>query len=80
MSSFYLFTGIAHFTNPEFFLDVMPAFMPSHQLLVDLSGYAEIILALALLDFSLSECPSIESDIAKTRLVYGVRLHDKNSV
>ena len=27
----------------------MPAFMPSHQLLVDLSGYAEIILALALL-------------------------------
>ena len=49
MTSFYLFTGIAHFTNPEFFLDVMPAFMPSHQFLVDLSGYAEIILALALL-------------------------------
>tara|TARA_B100000768_G_scaffold176980_1_gene190527 strand:+ start:487 stop:825 length:339 start_codon:yes stop_codon:yes gene_type:complete len=49
MSSFYLFTGVAHFTNPQFFLDVMPAFMPSHQLLVDLSGYAEIILALALL-------------------------------
>ena len=49
MSSFYLFTGIAHFTNPNFFLDVMPAFMPTPRLLVDLSGYAEIILALALL-------------------------------
>ena len=49
MSSLYLYTGIAHFTNPEFFLDVMPTFLPSHQLLVDLSGYAEIILAIALL-------------------------------
>ncbi|SMF81168.1 DoxX family protein [Pseudobacteriovorax antillogorgiicola] len=42
----FVFGGIMHFVNPEFYLAMMPDYLPLHQFLVDLSGVIEIILGL----------------------------------
>ena len=49
MVLFYLFGGVMHFISPEFYLQLMPAWMPSHFALIYLSGVAEILLALGLI-------------------------------
>ena len=41
--------GITHFTSPEFFLAIMPPWLPWHRPLVYISGVAEIALGLAVL-------------------------------
>ena len=46
---FYLVAGRAHFTNPDFFLKIMPPYLPWHLELVYLSGVAEILLGLGML-------------------------------
>lgn len=45
----YVAAGINHFVRPRFYLAIMPPYLPAHQLLVDLSGVAEIGLGLGLL-------------------------------
>ena len=40
--------GVTHFTSPEFFLAIMPPFIPFHLAMVWLSGACEIALGLAL--------------------------------
>jgi len=42
----YIATGINHFWHPKFYLNIMPPYLPSHDLLVQLSGVAEIVLGL----------------------------------
>ena len=49
MSALYLYSGIQHFRNPKFFLKLMPPYVPKHQLMVDISGIAEIVLSIGLL-------------------------------
>lgn len=49
LSAFMITAGVSHFTNPEFFLKIMPPYIPAHQLMVDLSGIAEILLGVGLL-------------------------------
>lgn len=49
MASFYMGAGINHFMNPSFYLRVMPEWMPAPELLVAVSGAAEIMLGAALL-------------------------------
>jgi uncharacterized membrane protein len=44
MAAFYVWTGISHFTRPEFFLSLMPPYIPLHAEMVSLSGIAEIVL------------------------------------
>ena len=46
LSLFYINVGIAHFTNPEFFLVIMPPFIPHHDLFVYLSGFFELLFGL----------------------------------
>jgi len=46
MAAFYIWAGVSHFTRPEFFLNLMPAYMPLHTELVYLSGIAEIVLGI----------------------------------
>jgi uncharacterized membrane protein len=46
---FYIVAGITHFTNSEFFVSIMPNWLPFHLELVWLSGAAEMILGAALL-------------------------------
>lgn len=40
----YIAVGISHFVNPDFFVAIMPPFLPLHLELVYLSGLFEIIL------------------------------------
>jgi uncharacterized membrane protein len=49
MSLFYVFAGINHFRNPDFYLRMMPPYIPMHAEMVFLSGVAELALGVALL-------------------------------
>ena len=40
MAAFYVWAGVSHFTRPEFFLNLMPAYIPLHTEMVYLSGVA----------------------------------------
>ncbi len=46
---FYLFAGINHFANPEFYLPLIPPYIPWAGVVNTLSGLAEIIAAAGLL-------------------------------
>lgn len=46
MAAFYVFAGTMHFVNTDFYVRIMPAYLPSHLAFVYLSGVAEIVLGL----------------------------------
>ena len=45
----YIGAGINHFLKPEFYASIIPPYIPAHELMVALSGVAEIVLGLALI-------------------------------
>ena len=45
----YINVGITHFTNPDFFLVIVPDYLPYHLFIVYVSGLFEIILGFMLL-------------------------------
>ena len=45
----YINVGISHFTNPDFFLVIVPDYLPYHLFIVYVSGLFEIILGFMLL-------------------------------
>lgn len=45
----FIFAGANHFLNPQFYLKIMPPYLPWHLFLVYLSGVFEIILGALLL-------------------------------
>ena len=45
----YTLLGILHFTNTGFYRPFMPKFLPAHDLLIYLSGVAEILLGIGVL-------------------------------
>ncbi len=49
MAAFYAGGGINHFVNPKFYLGITPKFFPVPNLLNQITGVAEIILAIGLL-------------------------------
>ena len=49
ISFLFIYAGIAHFTNPQFYIKITPSFIPFKQFLVDLSGILEILGGLLLL-------------------------------
>ena len=49
MSFFYIQIGIKHFTNPAWFMQIMPPYLPYHLALVYISGFFEIFLGILLL-------------------------------
>ena len=49
MGIIYTILGIVHFTNTGFYRPLMPKFLPAHDLLIYLSGVAEIILGIGVL-------------------------------
>lgn len=61
MSAMYVFAGIMHFIKPKAYLRIMPRYLPNHNLLIVLSGLAEIVLGLGL-------CFSATKNIA----IYGI--------
>ena len=44
MSIFYIQIGVKHFTDPVWFMQIMPPYLPLHKELVYISGAFEIIL------------------------------------
>src|SRR4051812_49124271 len=46
---FFVLAGLNHFINPAFYLKMMPPYLPSHLLLVYLSGFFEIVLGVIIL-------------------------------
>ena len=49
LAIFMIGAGIMHFVNPEFFLKIMPPYLPLHRELVLLSGVCEIVLGITLM-------------------------------
>ncbi len=49
MSLMYVLIGIRHFTNPQYFLDIVPPQLPFKLFLVYLTGLIEIVGGLAIL-------------------------------
>lgn len=49
MGVLYSALGILHFTNTGFYRPFMPKFLPAHDLLIYLSGVAEILLGIGVL-------------------------------
>jgi len=50
MAGFYIYVGMLHFIDPEWFLLIMPPFLSSIDLeLIYISGFFEIVLGLSLL-------------------------------
>ena len=41
---FFVLAGLNHFINPNFYLKIMPPYLPWHLLLVYLSGFFEVAL------------------------------------
>ncbi|MDC0304124.1 DoxX family protein [Flavobacteriales bacterium] len=50
MALLYLSVGLKHFTDVDFFLSIMPDYIPWHKELVYLSGFFELLLALLLVN------------------------------
>ena len=49
LAIFFIFAGVKHFTTPEFFMPLMPSWIPYHLEMVYLSGVFEILGGLGLL-------------------------------
>jgi uncharacterized membrane protein len=50
MAAFYIFGGFNHLWNPEFYLAIMPPNLPNPEWLNVLSGLAEIVLGVYILE------------------------------
>ena len=48
MAAFYVVAGIGHFVNPDFYLEIMPPYLPWHRAIVFWSGVAEVTLGVLL--------------------------------
>ena len=49
MAVIYILAGINHFLRPQFYLKIMPPFIPWHDAMVFLSSVAEVALGVGVL-------------------------------
>lgn len=49
MAALYVAAGLNHFLRPDVYMPMMPPYLPAHRELVLLSGFAEIVLGVAVL-------------------------------
>tara|TARA_Y100000746_G_scaffold189038_1_gene168443 strand:+ start:93 stop:464 length:372 start_codon:yes stop_codon:yes gene_type:complete len=49
MGMFYIYVGVNHFTDPYWFLQIVPPYLPYKIELVYISGFLEIVLGVMLL-------------------------------
>ncbi|MFT6882792.1 MAG: putative membrane protein [Marinoscillum sp.] len=49
ISAFYIFAGVNHFINPEFYLPLIPPYFPFHEAINLGSGVLEIVLGMGVL-------------------------------
>ena len=50
MAAFYVFAGVMHFVRPDVYMPMMPPYLPWHRGLILLSGAAEVLLGIAVLN------------------------------
>lgn len=50
LAGLFVLAGINHFRDPAFYLAMMPPYVPMHELMVQISGVAEIGLGILLLN------------------------------
>lgn len=50
MGVLYILAGVNHFRSPKTYERIMPPYIPQHKLMVTLSGVAEMVLGLMLLN------------------------------
>ena len=48
MGLLYMLAGLNHFLTPDMYLKIMPSWLPHHELLVLVSGIAELVLGILL--------------------------------
>ncbi len=46
---FYMFAGLNHFINPQFYLDLIPPYLPLHFEINVFSGFVEVLFGVGLL-------------------------------
>lgn len=51
MGIIYIYLGVLHFTNIDFYYDYMPNFIPLHKEMILVSGASEILLGFSLFFF-----------------------------
>jgi uncharacterized membrane protein len=49
MAAFYIVGGLMHFARPDYYVPMMPPYLPWHDALIFLSGVAELGLGVAIL-------------------------------
>lgn len=49
MAALYVTAGIFHFVHPDYYMKIMPAWMPWHKAVIFITGVMEIILGILLL-------------------------------
>jgi uncharacterized membrane protein len=49
LAAFFVVAGVNHFLNPNFYVRIMPPYLPRHDELVLISGVFEVLLGVALL-------------------------------
>lgn len=49
MAIFYILAGVMHFARPDYYRPMMPPYLPWHDFLIYLSGFAELGLGIAVL-------------------------------
>ena len=49
LSAFFVNVGVDHFVNPEFYLAIMPGYLPLHSEAVYISGFFEILGGISVL-------------------------------
>lgn len=46
---FFILAGLNHFRSPDFYINIMPDYIPQHALMVQISGVTEIVAGVMLL-------------------------------
>jgi len=49
LAVFFILGGINHFRAPDFYLNIMPDYIPAHEFMVQLSGVTEVVAGVMLL-------------------------------
>lgn len=70
----FVAAGVNHFVDPEFYLKIMPPYLPWHLFLVYVSGLFEAVLGAALL-FKRSTRPAAWGLVALLVAVYPANIH-----
>jgi len=74
MGILYVLAGAMHFYRPEYYLPMMPPYIPWHAAMVFLSGVAEVVLGIAVL-IPATRSPAAWGLIALLIAVFPANIH-----